>query len=699
MKLPLSLLSVLLSLPLSLAQAQQPSDPYLWLEDVDSSRSMEWVNAQNAGTLAKLQSRALYPELEKDFLAIVTSKARLPSISIHKKKVFNFWQDASHPRGLWRTTSLESYKTEAPAWETLLDLDQLNKKEGVNWVWKGANCLQPEGRLCLVSLSRGGGDAVEVREFDKASRSFVKDGFRVPEAKSDVSWLDANTIFVGTDFGPGSMSKAGYPLINKKWKRGTPLSAAEEIFRGKAEDMTVESYVVNQPGWKPEFRNRYLSFFEKEINLVQPGGTLAKLPFPTNAQLSAVIGSKAFVLLQSPLKTKSKTYAEGSLVSYNLLKAAEGEAGLEELELVFAPTQKRFLSDATRSGNSLLLTVLDNVKGKVLRADRVGRGWRLKEVKIGENGMADIVHGDAYSETFLASYMDFVTPTTQYLGSSKKLSVEALKASPAFYDSEGIVSEQLEAKSKDGTMVPYFLVHKKDMARDGKNPTVLYGYGGFKVSMTPWYSAGYGKAWLEKGGVLVVSNIRGGGEFGPAWHESARKQNKQRSYDDFIAIAEDLIARKITSPAHLGIEGGSNGGLLVGAVMVQRPDLFGAVLCEVPLLDMIRYHLLLAGNSWIDEYGNPDIPAEREWILRYSPYQNVKAGVKYPEAFFTTSTRDDRVHPGHARKMAALMESLGHSVYYYENTEGGHGGSSTPAQRAKILALQYTYLWAKLGGK
>jgi len=671
-------------------------DPFLWLEEVDSARSLDWVKSKNTATLGKLEGRALYPVLEKELREILTSNSRLPAISLQGEYVYNFWQDSRNPRGLWRRTSLASYKTAAPVWETVLDVDALDKAEGVNWVWKAASCLEPAATLCLISLSRGGGDAVEIREFNTATKTFVAGGFLVPEAKSDVSWVDQDTILVGTDFGPGSMSKAGYPLIAKRWKRGTALSEAVEVIHGQPDDMTVSAFVSQQPGWQPEFRVRYMSFFESEISLVLADGKTARLPLPTDAAFQTTIGSKAFFLLQSELKTSKRTFAIGSLVAYPLLRAAEGEASLDGLELVFAPTQKRFLSEVYRSGNYLLLNVLDNVRGKLLRAQRLGNGWQLKEIAMGENGMAEASAGDAYNDTFLATYMDFLTPTTQFLGSTSKLKVEALKSSPVFFDAAGKETHQYEATSKDGTKVPYFVTHKKDLALDGSHPTLLYGYGGFKVSMTPWYSPGAGKAWLEKGGVFVVANIRGGGEFGPAWHEAARNANKQRSYDDFIAIAEDLVRRKITSPAHLGIQGGSNGGLLVGAVAMQRPDLFNAVLCEVPLLDMMRYHLLLAGNSWIDEFGNPDIAEERSWILPYSPYQNVRAGVKYPEIFFTTSTRDDRVHPGHARKMAALLESMGSTVYYFENMEGGHGGSSTPEQRAKILALEYSYLWEKL---
>jgi prolyl oligopeptidase len=438
---------------------------------------------------------------------------------------------------------------------------------------------------------------------------------------------------------------------------------------------------------------RYQTFFESDFYLASREGALTKIPVPADAIFEALIGTRAFFLLQEDLTVGPRTFAAGSLVAYPL---AEGDQGLTKLDVVFAPSAKRFLSGVARSGSDLLLNVLDNVRGKVLRAHLGASGWELTDVAIGgADGVAAIAEGSAFDGAYLATYTDFLTPTTQYLGDARGAS--ALRASPAFFDASRDVVEQLDAVSKDGTHIPYFVVHRRDMPLDGTNPTLLYGYGGFNIPETPWYSATIGKAWLERGGVFAVANIRGGGEFGPAWHEAARKEKHQNAFDDFIAVAESLIARKVTSPSHLGIEGGSNGGLLMGAVTTQRPDLFNAVLCEVPLLDMMRYHLLLAGNSWIDEYGNPDVSAEREYILKYSPYQNVRAGVKYPEVFFTTSTHDDRVHPGHARKMAALMESLGTKVYFYENNEGGHGGSATPEQTARLKALEYSYLWGKLG--
>lgn len=672
-------------------------DPFLWLEDIDSARSLAWVEQHNNGTLGRLQTRAIYPKLAGEIGAIVNSTNRLPGISLHGDQVYTFWQDQTNPRGLWQRMSLANYKAGSSAWEVVLDLDQLNKTEGKNWVWKGANCLEPEQKLCMISLSPGGGDAAETREFNVDQKAFVAGGFALPVAKSDVSWVNQDTLLIGTDFGPGTLSKSGYPIVNKRWKRGTLLKDAEEVFRISQDDMIAVSSVSTQPGWQPEFRTRVISFYESEVNLVLEDGKLARIPLPTDAEFKTTIGGKAFFVLHSDLTVKDRTHKTGSLVAYPLFEISKGEASLELLETVFTPTDKLFLGETVvRSGNSLLLNVMDNVKGKLLRAQRVGPGWKLKEISMGTNGMAEAMEGSAYSSAFLATYMDFLTPTTQFLGDSSTAKVEALRSSPQYFDSSNLVSEQLEATSKDGTKVPYFIVHRIDMALDGANPTLLYGYGGFNISLTPWYSAVVGKAWLEKGGVYVVANIRGGGEFGPAWHESARLKNKQRSYDDFISVAEDLIARKITAPAHLGIEGGSNGGLLVGATFTQRPDLFNAVLCEVPLLDMMRYHLLLAGASWMDEYGNPDDAEMREVILKYSPYQNVKPGVKYPEVFFGTSTRDDRVHPGHARKMAALMESQGHSVYYFENMEGGHGGSSTPEQRIRQLSLQYSYLWGQL---
>jgi prolyl oligopeptidase len=674
-----------LALTVSAPRALAATDSFLWLEDIEGARSLEWVQAQNASTENRLENRAIYSNLHDDFTNLLSRSDRLPTVSITNGQVYTFWQDATHLRGLWQRTPLAAYQSGNPQWEVLLDLDALDKAEGKDWVMKAENCLQPENRLCLISLSPGGGDAVEIREFDTVKKAFVEGGFRLSVAKSDVNWLDADTLLVGTDYGPGTMSSSGYPLVIKKWARGTALGAAVEVFRGQSTDMSVSSSVVQQPGVTRVFIQRYLSFFESQLYVIGNHGEQLLLPIPTDADFNAVIGSKVFFTLHSDMGK----YKLGSLLSLDLLAPSD-------LNLVFEPSAKRFLGSVFRSGNDLLLNVLDNVRGKVLRAREGGAGWALTEIPMGNGGMGEVTGASNFDTTFLATYLDFLTPTTQILGDSGTATAKPLRASPAFFDAAGFVTEQLEATSKDGTKVPYFLVHRADQKRDGQNPTLLYGYGGFNVPMTPWYSGSIGKGWLERGGTFVVANIRGGGEFGPAWHEAARREKHQNAFDDFIAVAEDLIARKITSPAHLGIQGGSNGGLLMGAVTMQRPELFRAVLCQVPLLDMMRYHLLLAGASWEDEYGNPEVPTDRDFILKYSPYQNVKPGMPYPEIFFQTSTHDDRVHPGHARKMAALLESMGYGVYFFENNEGGHGGSATPEQQAKLLALNYSYLWGKL---
>ena len=543
------------------------------------------------------------------------------------------------------------------------------------------------------------------------TRSFVKDGFALPEAKSRVDWFDVNTVLVGTDFGPGSMTKSGYPREIKVWRRGTPLSAATTVFEGKDSDVASYVQIDRTPGFERVVFARMTDFYNQERFLASGSAltkdALTKLDVPTDAALFSR-RDWAFVQLKSDYKVDGKTYASGSLLATRIDNFLRGE---RKFDVLFEPTATRSLA---RSGVSLtrdhvLLNILDNVAGRIEELGQVDGKWTRRAVNapfpgtLSASGLFDVfakdTKDDPWANAYLLNYADFLTPDTLYLGTVGSDDRHRLKARPSFFNAEGMRAEQLFATSKDGTQVPYFVVWPKDSKADGSNPTLLYGYGGFQVSMQPFYSGAYGTTWYGQGGVLVVANIRGGGEFGPAWHTSATKANKQRSYDDFAAVAEDLIKRKITSPKHLGIHGGSNGGLLVGAVMLQRPELFAAVVCSVPLLDMKRYHLLLAGNSWMAEYGNPDVAAEWNWIKAYSPYQNVKKDAKYPKVLFTTSTRDDRVHPAHARKMAARMIEQGHEVLYYENIEGGHGGAANNEQRANLQALENAFLWKTLGGK
>lgn len=684
-------------------------DPFVWLEDVQGDKALAWVRERNGESQKVLQARPEYEPTRARLLEILNSKERIPMVARRGDWLYNLWQDERNPRGLWRRTTLAEYRKAQPAWEAVIDLDALGAAEKENWVWGGSTCLGPGYRRCLISLSRGGADAKVVREFDTVSKTFVAGGFTLPEAKSDVAWADADTLYVGTDFGPGSMTESGYPRIIKRWKRGTPLAAAATVFEGEAKDVAAQVSVDRTPGFKRVVFSRAMDFYnEKRFLLVK--GKLVEFDLPSDARWTFWNGAGAkddtlLLELRSDLTAGGRTYPRGSLLAADAAAYLKGERRFTPL---FTPTATRSLAGFTTTHNHVIVSVLDNVASRLQEWRRTPGSTPARFDKrdiaapfpgtLGVQGLSDpLLRKDALAEQYLLSYTDFLTPDSLQLAQSGSDAREPLKSRPAFFDAQGMRAEQFFATSADGTRVPYFVVWPKDAKADGSNPTLLYGYGGFQISLQPWYSGAFGTAWYQRGGVLVVANIRGGGEYGPGWHQAAVKANKQRSYDDFIAVAEDLVQRKITSPAHLGIEGGSNGGLLVGAVVTQRPELFGAVVCQVPLLDMKRYHLLLAGASWMAEYGNPDDATEWDFISKYSPYQNVKPGVKYPKILFATSTRDDRVHPGHARKMAARMLAQGHDLLYYENIEGGHGGAADNAQRAHLQALEFSYLWMQLG--
>ena len=678
-------------------------DPYLWLEEVQGDKALAWVRERNAVSTELLQAQPVFADNRAKVLGVLNNRDQIPGVTRRGDYLYNFWRDAKNPRGLWRRTTLEEYRKLLPKWDVLLDLDALGKAENENWVWGGSDCLAPDYNRCLISMSRGGADAKVTREFDIAQREFVKDGFNLPEAKSQLDWVDIHTVYVGTDFGPGSMTQSGYARMIKRWKRGTPVSEAQLMYEGKESDVAAFATVDKTPGFERTIFGRSTDFYNTEINLLVDG-KLLKIDKPSDSSLSWQ-REWAFLLLKSEFTVAERTYKSGSLLAIRFDALIRGE---RSFELLFEPTATRSLSRSgpTTTRDFLLLNILDNVAGRIEELQYLGGKWQRREVKapfpgaLGAVGMHDpFVKDDPLANHYSMSYLDFLTPASLYLGKAGSDERELLKRNPTFFDGTGMRTEQRFAISKDGTQVPYFVVYPQGAKTDGTNPTVLYGYGGFQISMTPFYSGGWGTTWLQRGGVFVVANIRGGGEFGPAWHQSAMKQNKQKSYDDFAAVAEDLIKAGITKPKHLGIMGGSNGGLLVGAVMVQRPELFGAVVCSVPLLDMQRYHKLLAGNSWMAEYGNPDKADEWAYISQYSPYQNVKKGVKYPKVLFATSTRDDRVHPGHARKMAARMIEQGHDVLYYENMEGGHGGAANNEQRANLVALENTFLWTSLGGR
>ena len=674
-----------------IAQPAETADPFIWLEDVHSERALTRVRAQNALTQHELGTSPDFKPVYDRLLAIYDSKARIPAVTKQGDFYYNFWRDAQHVRGLWRRTTLSEYRKESPAWETVLDLDALAAAEKENWVWKGSIWLRPDNARCLLNLSRGGGDAVVVREFDIPSKSFVADGFYLPEGKTNVAWRSRDSVYVGTNFGPGSQTDSGYARIVKEWRRGTPLAAARTVFAGATTDVSISARVSDRFGFHREFIRRAITFYSGETHL-RVGEKFVKLDLPVDALVDTF---KEFITitLRSPWAVGGRTYAAGALL------AAPWDsflAGHRDFDVLFAPAPRTSLVGVTTTREHLILTELDNVRSRLSLLTRAGSAWQRTPLPVPEFGTVSVSSIDEDSDDYFLNVTGFLTPSSLYLGKIGREQRELLKQLPAFFNSDGLAVSQHEAVSADGTRVPYFQVSRAGLKLDGSHPTLLYGYGGFEISMTPAYSAGSGAAWLERGGVYVLANIRGGGEFGPLWHQAALKENRQRAYDDFIAIGEDLIKRRVTTTPHLGVMGGSNGGLLVGVMLTQRPDLFGAVVCQVPLLDMQRYSQLLAGASWMGEYGNPAVPGEWSYISRYSPYHNVRPGVIYPRVLFTTSTRDDRVHPGHARKMAAKLDAQKANFLYYENIEGGHGGAANNQQSAYMHALAYTFLLKQL---
>ncbi len=666
-------------------------DPFLWLEEVDGERALDFVRAGNARTLGELGSQASFVPIRDAVREVLDSQDRIPQVEKLGEHLYNFWQDQANPRGVWRRTTWQQFRSPVTSWEIVLDLDALAREEVENWVWKGAQCLPPAYERCLVTLSRGGGDAAVVREFDLRSREFVPEGFNLPEAKTQIEWCDLDTVYVATDFGPGSMTESGYARIVKRWQRGTPLSEAVTVFEGQHSDVGAGAWVDHDPRSFREGFVRLIAFYRSETWLVH-GGTAVKLDLPEDAE-PALVGRWLVVRLRSPYVTEMGPFPSGALIAAELSGFLAGQRNFEAL---FVPSPRTALQGWTATRNTLVLDILDKVRSCPVRLTHGPDGWAREDIVLPGLGTATIAAVDRLqSDELWITYQDFLTPPT-LLVSTPGQPLETVKTTPDLFDASGMTVEQLEATSSDGTCVPYFVVRPRDRV-DG--PTLLYGYGGFEISLQPVYNGAIGRAWLARGGTHVIANIRGGGEFGPEWHQAALKANRQRAYDDFIAVANDLIRRGIASPQRLGIMGGSNGGLLVGAVLMQRPDLFGAVVCQVPLLDMRRYSQLLAGASWMAEYGDPDRPDEWDYISRYSPYHNVRDDRRYPPTLFITSTRDDRVHPGHARKMYARMSSHGHDVWYYENLEGGHAAAADNEQRALMSAVQYTFLWKVLASR
>lgn len=668
-------------------------DPWLWLEEVEGEAALDWARGQNDRSLEQLRAHPLFEPIHERTLQILTSDDRVAYPSLQGGEVYNFWRDEQHVRGIWRKTSLESYRSDEPDWQVIIDVDALAEREGENWVWAGADCRYPDYDRCIIGLSIGGADAAVRREFDLAAGEFVEDGFELPESKSSLTWRDRDSVFVGPAFGPDQVTTSGYPRTVQIWRRGTPLSEAEMIFEGKRADVGVFSARLNDGDRHYDVITRAPTFFTREYYLHEDG-EVRRIHVPEDADLAGVIDGQLLVDLKSDWTVGDRSFRQGALV------AGRVESFLEETPeptLLVQPGERESINGVSTTDSTVLVSLLDNVTGRLLRFTHDDEGWHRTDLDVPAMGTISVVTADDDSDRFFYSYTGFLTPTSLFEADAAEDRHVKVRSEPAWFDAEGMEVAQHEATSADGEKIPYFVVKPRGFEANGANPTLLSAYGGFEVARTPFYSGVVGSAWLERGGVYVLANIRGGGEFGPRWHQAALKENRQRAFDDLIAVSEDLIERGITSPEHLGIQGGSNGGLLVGAVMVQRPDLYNAVVCQVPLLDMKRFHQLLAGASWMGEYGNPDDPDEWAYISKYSPYQNVSADAEYPKAFFTTSTRDDRVHPGHARKMVAKMLDQGHDVLYYENIEGGHGGAANLKQSAFIAALTYAYLHERLG--
>ncbi|HLL04240.1 MAG TPA: prolyl oligopeptidase family serine peptidase [Myxococcaceae bacterium] len=683
-----SFLAVLMTASVSLAA----DDPFLWLEEVQGQRALEWVNAQNARTLATLEKDPRFESFRTDALAILTATDRIPEPQLRAGGVDNFWQDRANPRGLWRHTSLESYLSPSPEWQTVLDLDALSKAESANWFFKGEHCLAPEDRLCLVRLSNGGKDAAEVREFDAISKSFVQGGFRLSEGKQSALWIDQDTLLVARDWGNDALTESGYPYIIKRWKRGQPLEQAVEVFRGKKTDVRAGTMDLRDAEGQLQavLLFRGITFFESEVSLLTDKEPV-RLPLPARVSIRAFVQGQIVFTIQEDWGR----FKQGALLSYEL---ASLRANPEKAQptLVLQPGPRQAIESVEATRGKLIVNVYEDVKGAVDVYTWARGRWSSKRLALPKNASLGITAASSAHEHVFVKSEGFLEPSTLWHVDAASAKVTKAKALPARFQASTHKVEQFWTKSKDGTRVPYFVVRPKAARPADATPAIVYGYGGFQVSKPPVYMPEVGKLWLEHGGVYVIANIRGGGEFGPRWHQSVLRENRQKSFDDFAAVIDDLVRRKISSPRRIGIYGRSNGGVLTSVSMTQRPELFNAVVIESPLIDMMRYHKLPAGASWVGEYGNPEVPEDAAFISKYSAYQNLAPGVRYPKPYITTNTKDDRVHPGHARKFAARLEAMGLPYLYYENTDGGHSNDADPVMNARRWALHYVYLMQQL---
>ena len=687
----------------TLLAAANEDDPYVWMEEIEGTRALEWAKAENARSLPQLQNDPRFKGIYDDAVKILTASDRIPAVSFAGDGTLrDFWQDAQHVRGIWRTTTVDSYRLGAPQWRTMLDLDALAKVEKANWVWHAPSCLAPEDRYCLVELSNGGKDAAEVREFDTRTGTFDERGFRIPEAKSSYGWLDRDTLVVSHEWEKGQLTESGYPYVVKIAKRGQPLAAAKEVFRGAVKDVAASATVLREPDGRVAavVIVQSVDFFNSSYHLVSPApdgdyanARVAKLDLPSKSTIQGYVSGRFIVSLEQDWAAAG--FKEGDLIDFDLTAVKASPAKLRG-SLVLRPTSSQSIEQVATTRDRLVVALYENVKGQVLSFARASGKWTSTRLALPRDSSIGLSSAADNDNRLVLSVTSYLTPTSQWIADASGGTPQQVRSLPARFDASPHLVEQFWAVSKDGTRVPYFVVRRKDLKPDGSAPALLYAYGGFQISQTPSYSGTVGKLWLEKGGVYIVANIRGGGEFGPRWHNAGLKLNRMRVYEDFFAVSEDVIRRKITSPRRLGIMGGSNGGLLMGVALTKRPELYNAIVIQVPLFDMIGYDHIGAGASWVGEYGDPKIPGERAMLMSYSPYQNLKPGQKYPKVFIETSTKDDRVHPAHARKAGARLKEFGYDFLYYENIDGGHAAAANLNERAMRSALEFTYLQQQL---
>lgn len=668
-------------------------DPYLWLEDVTGDDALDWVRGHNEISVDELTHNDRFESMRAQALEVLDTDDRIPYVRRRGDFLYNFWRDAAHPRGLWRRTTLDSYLTDDPVWDVLIDVDLLAEEEGENWVWKSATMLRPNYHRALISLSRGGADAAVVREFDVPTRTWVLDGFELAENKSSVTWIDEDSLYVGTDFGEqpdgrSALTTSGYPRIAKRWTRGTSLDDATTVFAGEVDDVAVSAAFDPTPGFERHFVSRATDFFNSLTYELRDGEAVL-VDVPTDSHMS-VRHDWLLVMTRSDWALPEVTHPAGTLLVFDYPAFLDGG---REHRVLFAPDAHTSLQDFSFTRSHLIIETLHDVHTQV-KLLTVGDWTEVPMPGLPDLATVSVLDTDPdHTDEVFWSSTSFTEPPSLLHGDSG-VGVTLIKQTPAFFDSSTISADQRFATSDDGTRIPYFVVRRRDV---DAGPTLLYGYGGFENSLTPGYLSIAGLSWIERGGIYVIANIRGGGEYGPHWHTQTQKAGRHKVYEDFSSVAKDLVTQGLTTPAQLGAQGGSNGGLLMGVMLTRYPELFGALVCQVPLIDMRRYHLLLAGASWMAEYGDPDDPEQWAFMEPFSPYQNVDADAAYPPILITTSTRDDRVHPGHARKLAARLEESGHDVTYYENIEGGHGGAADNKQAAFKSALAYEFLWRTLG--